>query len=162
MYVPISDTSNIKNITEQKVNQIPNYEDRSVKFQGKYKVQKSQYEYELKGQESTSVAFDFEGMLPAATYTVNRGKPSQNFVCNFIQVSHNLTQTRTQLNIEDSNGNEGTNLYISGGMNNLGHAWGYQIVPKVYKGETFRLILDNQIDEGTFLAVTLYGWYEDI
>ena len=51
-YTPLNTTSQVMPIVEQKIQEIPRYEDSGVKYQGKYKTQQSQNTYELKAQQT--------------------------------------------------------------------------------------------------------------
>lgn len=50
VYTPIITSDNIPQVNTSFNQQIPQYEDSSVRYQGKYKIQTGQNEYELRGQ----------------------------------------------------------------------------------------------------------------
>lgn len=56
---------------QQKVDQIPAYEDTGVKFQGKYKTQISGNAYELKGQQKIMRALQFTNALSSSNFPLN-------------------------------------------------------------------------------------------
>lgn len=85
-YVPISQASQITPIIDQKVLEIPRYEDSGIRFQGKYKTQKGLNEYELKGQQTRFYA------LPATAAGLNsftrENKNTTVFYCTKIIVQY--------------------------------------------------------------------------
>lgn len=159
-YVPLNNSSSIQPIIEQKVNAIPNYEDAGVKFQGKYKVQRDSFAYELKKQDENSLSIGLStnlAGLPAGSYTINRGNPSKNLVLQFMVVSYHLTGNITSVSLVDGQGSNALSVTFPPGSS-VTHS---EIVPKTFLGETLTLVLGQNIPANEFIRLNLYGWYED-
>ena len=84
-YVPLNTSTDIPQITEQKVAQIPAYEDSGVKFQGKYKTQQGLSTYELKGQQTRWYHL-VASAIGVTTFT-RQNKDTTKFFCTKIIVS---------------------------------------------------------------------------
>ena len=82
-YTPNIPVQDIKDIINEKIEQIPAYEDTGVRYQGKYKKQVTQKEYSLKNQIPIRYAFTIwsGGASQNITRTANR-----KFFCTSIYV----------------------------------------------------------------------------
>lgn len=162
VYTPISSDIPSAQVIRQDTpsSRIPPYEDSGIKYQGKYKIQRSSSEYELKTQDENSIAIEFNSNLvglPAGTYTINRGNPTKNYVIKEVVVSYHLTGNRTALTFIDG---LGSNLYTLT-FPPAAQIIGFSIVPKKFLGETMSIVLNVAIPANEFISVKFYGWYED-
>lgn len=73
-YTPLSDYSQVTAEIENKIAQIPAYEDSGVRYQGKYKTQTSGNSYELKGQGKILTTGKFSSTNSADNYALSSQK----------------------------------------------------------------------------------------
>lgn len=162
-YKPL-DTSNINsvsNIIEQKVQDIPNYEDRGISFQGKYKIQISEKKYELRAQSENSIVVTLNDNLvglPAGTYYLALDHPLQNFVFQFFTINWKLTAIKTEVRFIDDKGSNGLTMVLP---SDASGNYSAQIIPKTYYGDRIKVEIDTNIPANEFVNISLWGWYED-
>lgn len=70
-YTPPIAVQEVKDIINDKLDQIPPYEDGGIRYQGKYKIQKSNNEYELRTQTPRNIYFDDGGGVTGFTTRPN-------------------------------------------------------------------------------------------
>jgi len=155
-------TSDITSNIEQKISQIPPYEDAGVSYKGKFKQIRAQDVYEVKNQTENSIsvgiATNLAG-LPAGTYSIDRGHETQNFIVQFVKVNYKLTATKTMLIFKDSKGDNSFNIAMPGSPC---ENYSFEVIPKLFSGRYFNVTLDVPIPANEFIFVTAYGWYEDL
>jgi len=165
-YKPLVDTSNIPAVVEtQKINEIPPYEDKGVRYQGKYKEQTGNFDFTLRRQEENSIQIVLNGNLaglPFGHYPIVTDHPLQNFVFDKISIHYINSHTKTGIVLNDSGGNgiEFSLPSTGPGGSDLSTCFNFDIVPKTFVGD-FDLFLDHTINANEFIAINLWGWYED-
>jgi len=80
------------------INQVPNFEQSGVKYQGFYKIDKGNGNFELKKQ-LTRFYFDYLQATNSHLYT--RPNPTQTFFASMINISYNIAAVPAQIIIYD-------------------------------------------------------------
>lgn len=149
-------------IVERKVQEIPRYEDQSIKFQGKYKVQTGDNSYELKGQQTRWYAFGATA-LGSTTFT-RENKGTTRFVCTKA-VIHSYGKgvfgvSRYEQLMDSVNGvNSGKIVFwVTASAQDI--VIDMTDCPRIFEG-------DFVINKGTaggaeYTAFVLYGWEEQL
>lgn len=162
VFTGYTNVDQIKPIVSQGVQQIPAYEDKGVRFQGKFKTFKGNNEYELKAQLENSVnielSSDLSG-LAAGKYSINLNHLGQNFVIQTVVVNYlSKTNVINTITLEDS-GSNGYTVYIPISTN--GQNYAIPIVPKTFLGQKLYITVDKNIPINEFIIIGLIGWYEN-
>lgn len=157
-YVPLNNTSGVTNITEQQVQQIPNYEDQGVKYQGKYKTQQSQNTYELRAQRprfynmllrNTGAVFDFTFPLV---------KP-QTFYGKVIVLSWYVGSSPYEITIyDDVAANPRFRIYLPLGSGTL--VIPCDDCPRSFAGTNILVSITASLAGAEFVNISLLGWDE--
>lgn len=161
-YIPISPASQVTSINEQKVEQIPTYEDSGIKYQGKYKTLQAQNSYSLKNQQTRFYALG-TAALGLTTFT-RANKENTIFYCTKAVVY--LFASTTGINNYD------TLFDVVGAVNSpRAYFWGTGVgtfvqifdftdCPRQFKGD-FGI---NKTTSGAtnFTIMELFGWEEQI
>lgn len=164
-YVPLQEPTFIEEV-EQKLAEIPAYEDRGVRYQGKYKTQQTETRYELKAQETR---FYVLGITTGAfgSTLFPRSRPQTRFYCTKMIISHAGRSTSSfglgQIRLADvKNGSASTRFYYypltaSGEFN---AQYDFSDSPRLFEGDNFDLYTQYGFGAGEFLIIQLFGWEE--
>jgi len=163
-YVPYGDVSQIPQIIEQQVQQIPAYEDRGVKYQGKYKTQQSSSSYELRSQTTRFTNMIAAGLAAGATVTNVRPRNDLRFYCTKMVISWHAFTAHTPTDFLLLYDRKGT-------ANDLRYAFfpvtddGYQVInftdcPRSFLGTDFAITSTFLMGATAFAVIAMYGWEE--
>lgn len=163
-YVPFDQVSKIPAITQQTIQQIPPYEDRGVKFQGKYKTQQTETRYELKAQETRFYTLGIaNGAFGSNLFP--RSRPQTRFICTKVIIQMHDTNTHSlslaQFRVADVKGTNGSTRFYFFPVEAAGvYTLDFTDSPRVFEGEQFDLYCQWSLGATEFIVVSLFGWEE--
>ncbi len=163
VYTPINKTAySIPQIIEQKIPSIPAYEDAGVKFQGKYKIARSNSEYELRNQQRAIYNAKITDVTVVVPWTINR-TPNTKFYCVYVIVETNSPMA--YLDIYDGQYNtNNAKIYLKMPVV-VGTRYDKNIdfssVPLQFN-DAIQIYQVGLWAVGDYLTITFYGWEEQI
>lgn len=165
VYTPIQEPSFIPQV-EQKLAEIPNYEDRGIKYQGKYKTQQTENRYELKAQEPRFYTLGIgTGAFGSNLFT--RSRPQTRFYCTKMIIQHAGRSTSSltlgQIRLSDvKSGNASTRLYYypTAASGDASLIIDFSDSPREFTGDQFDIYTQYGFAAGEFLVISLFGWEE--
>lgn len=153
-----STNDSITPIVESKINQIPPYEDSGVKFRGKYKIQKSQNEFELKSQATRF----YSCLIPTGSAAGNYSFPKSvlRFYATTMLLQVNCNTSPTEIIIYDgSTANPKFRGYFLSGEKNI--VINFEGSPREFSGGNIIISIDSALAGLTnFVNVLMYGFDE--
>ena len=164
-YVPLNQSTTAMPIVEQKVQQIPNYEDSGVKYQGKFKTQQTGDTYELRGQRTRFYTIG-SNSAGAGPHLSNRTNPNTKFYCTkiIIQVRNMSTFSWgfNQIHIADVSpaGSASIKFYFFPVEANGVYVFDLSDSPREFTGDRFDLWHQFGFGAGEWMYIHLFGWEE--
>lgn len=163
-YVPLNTAAQISNIVEQKITEIPPYEDSGVKYQGKFKTQQTQDRYELRGQVTRFNAFGIQNTGAVFDFTFTRPRNDLKFFCTKMIIHfRNMSTFGISNYIELSDYRAG--VYSPRFFFFPTEASGALVLdftdsPRLFEGTDFAIRLLSSLGATEFIAFNLFGWEE--
>jgi len=152
------------NIIEEQVSQIPAYEDSGVKFQGKFKVQKTLKEYELKSQETRFNVLQHFGALAGSITLFTRSRPqTKYYVTKMIVQFRNISSfsATDYFLLSDFKGNiANPRFYFVPNETTGSLVLDFSDCPRKFEGEYFGIRSPYNMAVGEFIVFSLFGWEE--
>jgi hypothetical protein len=151
---------------EQKVENIPNYEDSGVKYQGKYKTQQTQNKYELRAQQTRFYVLGISTGAFGSTIFA-RSRPELKFFCTKMIISHAGRSTSSfafgQIHLADVKGASASTrfyYYPTAATGEFNIELNFSDCPRLFEGDSFDLYTQYNFPAGEFLIIQLFGWEE--
>jgi len=158
-YTPYGDVSQIPQIVEKKVEQIPPYEDSGIAYKGKYKVQTGSNSYELKGQQTRWYAMAATAL--GKTVFTRENKDTTVFYCTKVVIQNNCSSSgsTTYDTLSDRyNGQDAIKVVNWTNTANQTYVLDLSDCPRQFFGD---FVIDKCSSGGAeFSAFILYGWEE--
>ena len=164
-YTPPTSVQEVKDIINEKIEQIPQYEDSGVKYQGKYKIQKSANTWELKAQESRWYGL-FAANSPSTNTQIPRAANTLKFYCTRIIVyfwSNAVTPnfTSNAYTIEDDvNGQSAIKFLFFPTQTVQNITFDFTDSPRKFEGQNFNIYQFAGCPATGHIYFLLYGWLE--
>lgn len=162
-YVPLNTSYKVEPLIEQKISQIPPYEDRGVKYQGKYKSQQSENTYELKTQ--TTRFYNIVGKLAAGSNLNARSPNTTRFYCTKIIIQHRKASTfgtLAYIQVSDVKGTTASSrlTYFPTKEEPEMMVLDFSDSPREFLGEQIDIYSSYGMAADEFVSISLYGWEE--
>jgi hypothetical protein len=163
-YVPLNTAAQVSNLIEQKVEQIPAYEDSGVKYQGKFKTQQSQNTFELRAQVTRFTTFGVQNTGGTFDFTFARPRSDLKFFCTKMIVHFRNMSTFGIINYIELSDYNGT-TYSPRFYFFPTEASGTLVIdfsdsPRRFEGTFFAIRLLASLGVSEFIAFNLFGWEE--
>jgi len=164
-YKPLQSNTSIPNYTQQTINQIPTYEDRGVKYQGKYKIQQTESRYELKAQETRFYTLGIGAGAPGS-HLFPRDRPQTKFYCTKMIIQHHGPTTFSlalaRISLADVIGTNGSIKFYYFPIHTEPDTIiiDFRDSPRKFEGEQFDLYTQYGFGAAEFLVIQLFGWEE--
>lgn len=164
VYTPLNPVTDIPQIIEKKVAQIPPYEDSGIKFQGKFKTQQTSDTYELRAQETRFYTFGLQNTGAVFDFTFARARPDLKFFCTKMIVHFYNMSTfgiSNYIQLADFKGSTYTPRFyfyptdVSGAL-----VIDFSDCPRRFEGTHFAIRLLASLGATEFIAFSLFGWEE--
>lgn len=159
-YTPLGSVQEIPALIEQKVQEIPRYEDSGIKFQGKFKVQTGQNSYELKGQQTRFYIFGANA-LGDTTFT-RENKSSTVFHCTKIMIQNHAAGSfglsDYQTLSDNYNGNQELRFAFFNNVASESVVFDCSDCPRKFYGDF--TVQRHSAGGAEFIIFHLYGWEE--
>ena len=163
-YTPLNAAANISSSVEQKIQEIPSYEDSGVKYQGKFKTQQSGNTYELRGQVTRWVAFGLQNTGAVFDFDFTRARNELKFFCKkMIIYYHNMSTfgISNYITLSDVKGAVRDVRFVFFPTVTSGHlVVDFEDSPRVFEGTDFGIELLASLGLTEFIAFELFGWEE--
>jgi len=163
-YVPLNNSASVSQIVEQKIQEIPRYEDSGVKYQGKYKTQQSQNTYELRAQQTRFTAFGIQNTGGVFDFSWVRPRNDLKFYCTKMIIHFRNMSTFGVTNYIELSDLKGT-TYSPRFFFFPTEASGVLVIdftdsPRTFEGTHFAIRLLAGLGLTEFIAFNLFGWEE--
>lgn len=164
VYTPLNNVSQIPQIIEKKVQQVPAYEDSGVKFQGKFKTQQTSDTYELRGQETRFNTMGIQNTGAVFDFTFARARPDLKFFCTKMVIHFRNMSTfglSNYIELADFKGGiYAPRFYfypteVSGAL-----VIDFSDSPRKFEGTHFAIRLLAGLGATEFIVFNLFGWEE--
>lgn len=165
VFTSLNNASQIPAIIEQKVSQIPAYEDSGVKYQGKFKTQQNQNSYELRGQTTRFYTLGLGAGAPGS-HLLARARPQTKFFCTKMIIEHAnpsvISLALGQISIADvKNSVASTKFYyypFTAAPQLM--VLDFTDSPRMFEGDNFDIYTQYGLGAAEFLVISLFGWEE--
>lgn len=166
VYTPTSNSDQVIPIIEQKVQEIPRYEDSGVKFQGKYKTQQAQNTYELRAQETRFYTIGISnGAFMSNIFA--RSRPQTRFYCTKMFIQHCGRSTASlalgQIKLSDVKNSSASTRFVyfpTAAAGDFNIELDFSDSPRKFEGDSFDLYTQYSFAAAEFLVISLFGWEE--
>lgn len=163
-YVPLNTAAQVSNLVEQKVEQIPAYEDSGVKYQGKFKTQQSQNTFELRAQVTRFTTFGVQNTGGTFDFTFARPRSDLKFFCTKMIVHFRNMSTfgiSNYIELSDYNGvTYSPRFYFFPTEASGALVIDFSDSPRRFEGNSFAIRLLASLGLSEFIAFNLFGWEE--
>lgn len=162
-YVPLNTSYKVEPLVEQKISQIPPYEDKGVKYQGKYKSQQSENTFELKTQ--TTRYYTIGGRLNAGSNLFTRSPATTKFYCTKMIIQYGNPSTWGNLayiQVSDVKNSIATAQFTFWSIKNEPEPLviDFSDSPRLFEGTQIDLNSSFGFAINEFIHFSLYGWEE--
>lgn len=164
-YVPLNTSTQSIPLVEQKITQIPPYEDSGVKYQGKFKTQQTQDTYELRGQRTRFYTLGISnGAFGSNLF--NRTNPTTKFYCTKIILNvhdistFSLALGRLHLADVTPAGSASIRFYFFPVEANGVYVFDFADCPRLFEGDRFDFYTQFSFGATEFATISLFGWEE--
>lgn len=158
------DNATQSNLIQEQVQQIPNYEDAGVKYQGKFKVKKAQNEYELKSQETRFNVLILSGAAAGSTTTYTRSRPQTKYYCTKMMVQFRNVSAfgaTSYFILSDVKGTSASPVFYFVPNETTGTiVLDFSDSPRLFEGNQFGIYSPYGMALGEYFVFNLYGWEE--
>jgi len=149
---------------EQKIQEIPPYEDSGVKYQGKFKTQQSGNTYELRGQVTRWVAVGVQNTGGTFDFTFTRARNELKFFATKLIVYFRNMSTfgiSNYIELTDVKGTQHDTRFVFFPTETSGHQEvNFEDSPRVFEGDSIGIRLLASLGLTEFIAFELFGWEE--
>lgn len=166
VYTPIGEVSNIPSIIEQKINQIPPYNDSGITYEGKYKIQKTADTYELKGQQTRFIACNLQNYAAGSVVLFARANATSKFYCTHILVDYKDMSTFGSSNyfqVADVKLGSSNNplRFVFFPTDTTGHLFiDLSHSPRLFQQDYVAIVVPHNMGVNEFIVFSLFGWEE--
>lgn len=164
VYTPLNNVSQIPQIIEKKVEQVPAYEDSGVKYQSKFKTQQTSNTYELRAQETRFYVFGLQNTGIVFDFTFPRARPDLKFFCTRMVVNFYGMSTfgvSNYIQLADYKAGTYTPRYYFYPTTTSGAlVLDFTDCPRKFEGTDFAIRLLASLGAAEFIAFSLFGWEE--
>lgn len=146
-------------------NQIPNFDNSGVKFQGWYKVDKGNGLFEIRKQ-TTRFIVNAIGSGAFGSNLFARPNPTRKFFCTKIIIEMHGISTHSlslgQMRISDVTGTSAnTRLYFFPITADETRVYDLSDCPRLFSGDSIDIYTQASLGAQEFVIVSLFGWDED-
>jgi len=163
-YVPLNNSASVSQLVEQKIQEIPRYEDSGVKYQGKFKTQQSQNTYELRAQVTRFNAMAIQNTGATFDFLFTRPRSDLKFYCTKMIVHYRNMSTfgsSVYIELSDYKGGVYSPRYYFWPVEASGNlVIDFTDSPRAFEGTSFAIRLLASLGATEFIAFNLYGWEE--
>lgn len=156
---PITYLGNPANTSAQIINQIPNFENPGVRYQGYCKIDKGNGSFELRQQQTRFYSLKF-GNTGVFDNSFARSQPSKKFYAATISIDYDADSSPLQVTIYDGAiANPKFRCYLDLGAGHF--SIDLSNCPRQFAGSTIIISTDATLGGAHFINVNLFGWEED-
>lgn len=167
--VYVSPNSNVPiNQVEQKVQEIPHYEDSGVKYQSKYKIQQTETRYELRGQRTRWTLLALDNTAFGSTLFDRPNYATSRFYCTKLIFTFHAASVHSislgQMHVADVNAAGNASIrWVQFPVETDGvYIYDFSDSPREFTGRYFDFYTQFSLDPTEFYTVLLFGWEEQL